>query len=104
MNKKGMTLIETIVAFAIISVIIVVALMSINTITSVNVKAQDMNMADEALEDMIAAGTGGTDSDKVTVTIGDPSNPATTFSFQGVFRTYETNGRSMTVFVLKSNG
>ena len=53
-SKSGMTLIETIVAFAIISVIIVVAVMSINTIAGVNVKAQDLNVADQELEKMIA--------------------------------------------------
>jgi len=49
-NKKGMTLIETIVAFAIIAVIVVVALQGFNVIGGVNVKSQQLNKADESLE------------------------------------------------------
>ena len=53
--KKGMTLIETIVAFAIIAVIVVVALQGFNVIGGVNVKSQQLNKADESLELSISA-------------------------------------------------
>jgi prepilin-type N-terminal cleavage/methylation domain-containing protein len=102
-KNSGMTLIETIVAFAIIAVILVVAMMSINTIAGVNVKAQDMNTADEAMEERIASGTGYDDvTDKnLSFTITDQHGESIEITIPGRVLTYEHNGKMLQVFQLK---
>ena len=107
-----MTLIETIVAMAIISVIIVIATMSINTIAGVNVRAQNMNVADEALEAMIAEGnyTGPALDVTMTLKVFDPAtggpardegNNVIQFEIDGQIQTFvEGNtGRQLELFV-----
>ena len=99
-----MTLIETIVAFAIIAVILVVAMMSINTITNVNVKAQNMNTADEAMETMIASGTGYTtqeDKDLVFSIEDVTDGTSIEITIPGRVLTFEDNGKRLQVFQLR---
>ena len=96
-----MTLVETTVAFAIISVILVVAVMGVNTIAGVNARSQGANMAYENIEYLISQNTGGEDSESVALTI---SNGEEDFVIEGVFRTFTVEGdgtgsRSITVFV-----
>ena len=111
-NKSGMTLIETIVAMAIISVIVVIATMSINTIAGVNVRAQDMNVADEALEAMIAEGNYVDPALDVTMTLkvfdpatGQPArdegNEVIQFEIEGQIQTFieDNTGRQLELFV-----
>ena len=112
MNKKrnaGMTLIETIVAFAIISIIIVVAMLSINTITSINVKAQNMNVADQEMEYMIASDAEPADKNDTQLTFlvsdnnGNPlkipdTDKQITVVIPGSILTYEVNGKALDVF------
>lgn len=107
--KKGFTLIETIVAFAIIAIILVVALVGFNTIARTDNRAQAWNVSDEALENIIATGSildsaadserFQSESDTFTITFelgGDG------FEISGVIRTYTDTelGKSMSVFAL----
>jgi prepilin-type N-terminal cleavage/methylation domain-containing protein len=108
--KSGMTLIETIVAFSIIAIIIVVALTGFNTIAKVNDKAQETNKADEEMETLIASGAGFSNSENNTLsfTILDPENgealmdPEDGLPIQivipGKILTYERNGKTLSVF------
>ena len=97
-----MTLIETIVAFAIISVIIVVAMLSINTIANVNVKAQDINTADEALEEKIALGTGFDieSVENLTLSITDSNGAPINVTVEGRILKYDQNDRLLRIFQL----
>jgi len=96
---KGFTLIETIVAFAIIAIILVVALIGFNTISRVDLSAQGWNASDQAIENLISLGGSG----------NDPANPdkqvvltivtgGETFKITGDIRTYVDGGKSITVF------
>jgi len=96
-----MTLIETIVAFAIIAVIIVAAVMGVNTIAKVNIKSQEMNTADESMEALIAGGTGFASSDPATLSLTAVSgSDSFTFEIPGKILTYEYagNGKTLQVF------
>jgi len=104
-SKTGFTLIETITAFAIISIILVVALIGFNTIASVDIRAQEWNAADETIENFIAMQVGGqatlTNDDapfSITVNKGEQ-----VFIIDGFVRTYIDNntGRSISVFLAK---
>jgi len=99
-NKAGFSLIETIVAFAIIAIILVVALAGFNTIASVDIKTQQWNEADEGLEDIIAQGAGfksAQDFDlKITVAPGEAA--PVSIVIPGEIQTFEENGKTMNVF------
>ena len=98
-NKRGFTLVETIVAFAIIAIIIVVALMSFNTIARINAKAQDMNIADEEMESKIALGDFEESKDVVlNVTVDPESLAPVKIEIPGKIQTYEHNGKYLEVF------
>jgi len=113
MNKKmilkrrsAFTLIETIVAFAIIGVILVVALAGFNTIASVGNRAQEWNLADQSLEDLIASGAEGENRDgtvSIVLRPGDPGAdpPVLPIVINGVLRTYTdpASGKTITIFV-----
>jgi len=100
-NNKGFTLIETIVAFAIIAIILVVALIGFNTIANVNNRAQAWNKADESLENMIAAGTEYTSSLPATLKV-TVTNPGTgqQFSTQidSAIKVFTYEGKTLEVF------
>ena len=101
-KKAGMTLIETIVAFAIIAIITVVAVMGFNTIASVGSKAWDMNAADQHMEALIAGGASGASSaENITLVIsaGAEEGPVQ-IEIPGKILTYENNknGRTLEVF------
>lgn len=109
-HNAGMTLIETIVAMAIISIILVVALVSINTIASVNVKAQNVNVADETLEAMISEGAFEDANDfTLSLSIIDPSTNqpiidsgnTLKFEIKGQIQTFveDNTGRSLDLFI-----
>jgi len=99
MNKTGFTLIETIVAFAIIAIILVVAIVGFNTIASVNNRAQAWNQADQELELLIASGD-YTEARETTliVTLSDGTGTPVTSEITGEIRTYKFNGKTLEVF------
>ena len=106
MNKSGFTLIETIVAFAIIAVILVVALVGFNTIANVNNRAQAWNQADEQLESMIASGKIDPAEKReatlmVTYTIKNPDGSTSIgeAEIKGEIHTFVYNGKSLEVFI-----
>jgi len=103
-GKTGFTLIETIVAFAIIAIILVVAVIGFNTIASVSNKAQAWNQADEALENLIAEG--GEEGVDYTA---EPKTLSVTFydniqgkyiteNIKGEIRTYQYNDKTLQIF------
>jgi len=110
--KTGFTLIETIVAFAIIAIILVVAVIGFNTIASVSNRAQAWNEADESMEYAIANENFETAEDvllKLTIIdqtegnvgnlIGDKNDYNNPFSFTGNVQTYinESNGSTLDI-------
>jgi type II secretory pathway pseudopilin PulG len=99
-RKSGMTLIEAIVAFAIVGIIIVVAVTGINTIANVNVRSQDMNVADEEMEALIARGEYAS-YQKVTmkVVVGEGADQVE-INVPGRILTFvnEKNGNTLEVF------
>ena len=99
-TKAGMTLIETIVAFAIISIIIVVAVMGVNTIAGVSSKAQKTNISNENIELLIAQNASGEDSENVNFSFATDEE---TFVIKGNFRTYtdELDGKPIIIFIPK---
>jgi len=101
-NKKGFTLIETIVAFAIIAVILVVALVGFNTIANTSNRAQAWNQADQTLENMIAKAEPGTfTAEPKTLVVYQNGAPVATI--KGELRTFEYEGRKMEVFYADPN-
>ena len=102
-KKAGMTLIETIVAFAIIAIITVVAVTGFNTIANVGGKAQDMNAADQNMEALIAGGAAGASSaENITLVISAGSGAGSVqVEIPGKVLTYENakNGRTLEVFI-----
>jgi len=96
-NRTGFTLIETIVAFAIIAIILVVALVGFNTIANTSNRAQAWNKADETLENMIAAAVPGTFT-AVPYTLVVYENGTVVAEIDGELRTFEYEGRTMEVF------
>jgi len=104
-NKKGFTLIETIAAFAIISIILIVALVGFNTIANVDIKAQEWNAADETIGNLIAMQAGeqtalANDDAPYTITVNMGEQA---FSIDGYIRTYIDNntGKTMSAFISK---
>ena len=99
-SKAGFTLIETIVAFAIIAIILVVALVGFSTIANVDIKTQQWNEADEGLEDIIAQGAGFKSVQnfdlKITVVPGEAA--PVSIVIPGEIQTFEENGKTMNVF------
>jgi len=106
---SGFTLIETIVAFAIIAIILVVALAGFNTIANVGSKAQAWNVADQEMEVLIASGTGYEASENMTLEFtitgadGLPAiDPATgnplVIKIEGKILTYDNDGKRLSVF------
>ena len=101
-NRAGFSLIETIVAFAIIAIILVVALAGFNTIARVGNSAQEWNMADQTVEDMIANDRDGVETATLDITLtptgSDSSAPVV---IPGVLRTFTdlVSGRTITIFV-----
>jgi len=99
----GFTLIETIVAFAIIAIILVVALIGFNVIANVDNRAQGWNASDQTIETLIAEGGQGNDQDnhpdlvgvKLTIT---PDGESLSFSINGDIRTFVSDGKTITVF------
>lgn len=100
-RKKGFTLIESLVAFAIIAVILVAALSGFNALASLNIKAQRMNLADESLEAFIASRAPGNDPDhpdkKAAISFGAGDDES--IRITGNVRVYFSNGRTLAVFV-----
>ena len=97
---KGFTLVETIVAFAIIGVILVVAIMGFNTIANVSGRAQDINETDQDIETLIAQGE-PYDSVDVTLSISakDPvSGETIALDIPGTIQTYEQDGDKLGIF------
>jgi len=100
-SRKGFTLIETIVAFAIISIILVAALIGFNTISNVSNRAQDWNASDQTVESLIAAGGQGNDQTNhpdiknvgLTISAGGAD-----FTVSGSIRTYVNDGKTISVF------
>jgi len=110
-NKSisGFTLIETLVAFAIIAIILVVALVGFNTIANVGNRAQAWNAADQEMEKLIASGTGYETSENMTLEFtvtgadGQPAvDPATgapiVIKIGGKILTYNNDGKRLSVF------
>ena len=104
-NKKGFTLIETIVAFAILAIILVVALVGFNTIANVDIRAQEWNAADETIENHIAMQVGeqtalANEDAPFTITVNKGEQ---VFSIDGYIRTYIDNntGKTMSAFISK---
>ena len=105
----GMTLIETIVAFAIIAIIVVVAVMGINAIAGVNYKAQEANKADERMEADIAMAENYSDEEPLGFVFNlkgpdgdialepDTGNPLE-IEIPGRILTYEWDGKTLEVF------
>ena len=104
LNKKGFTLIETIVAFVIIAIILVVALVGFNTIAGTSNRAQTWNSADEALENFIASKDINPENivTNLPVTLKVPSVKGGKVEIEGSVITYtdKASGKTMTVFVL----
>lgn len=99
-GKNGMTLVETIVAFAIIGIILVVAIMGFNTMASVSTRAQDINKANQDIETLIVQGE-VYDSDEATLRISaiDPvSGETIALEIPGTIQTYEQDGGRLRVF------
>ena len=99
-SKAGFTLIETIVAFAIIAIILVVALVGFNTIANVDIKSQQWNEADEGLQGIIAQGTGFKSAQNfdLMLTITSEETAHVYIVIPGVIQTFEENGKTMNIF------
>jgi len=99
-TRAGFSLIETIVAFAIIAIIMVVALVGFNTIARLGNNAQEWNMADQTVEDMIATNVGGVPSDPLNITL-TPGYGESNIEINGVLKTFTdpASGKEITVFV-----
>ena len=99
-DKTGFTLIETIVAFAIIAIILVVALVGFNTIANISNRAQAWNEADQEIEDLIATGTGYAEYKDVTLglPVTDSGDNPVLITIEGRLLTYDKGGKMLTVF------
>ena len=99
-TRAGFSLVETIVALAIIAIIMVVALVGFNTIARLGNSAQEWNQADQTVEDMIATNTGYVNSDPLNITL-TPGGDEASVVIKGVLRTFTdpASGKEITVFV-----
>ena len=101
-SRNGFTLIETIVALAIIAIILVVALTGFNVLSRVDIQAQEWNAADESLEAAIAAGINYESYTTTSLTFSfvnpSASGETITISIPGKVLKYEHNGKTIQVF------
>ena len=105
-KKTGFTLIETIVAFAIIAVILVVALVGFNTISNINNRAQSWNAADEDIEALIAGGKDKAVSfseESLKFSIENPRGTDAPFDIEikGYLLTFNKDGKTIEIFQAK---
>jgi type II secretory pathway pseudopilin PulG len=90
-NKKGMTLVEVIVSFAIIAIVSIIVLAALLTSTSAKMKGDAFTKSEEALTEAIAAGAAANTppvQNNLTVDVGIPGNPKT-ITIPGKAYTYD---------------
>ena len=99
-SKAGFTLIETIVAFAIIAIILVVALVGFNTIANVDIKSQQWHEADEGLQGIIAQGAGFKSAQNydLKLTVASAEAAPVSIVIPGEIQTFEENGKIINIF------
>jgi prepilin-type N-terminal cleavage/methylation domain-containing protein len=89
-DKKGMTLVEVIVAFAIIAIVSVVVVSALVTSGNAKMKGDAFTLAEEQLTEAIAAGANAdtTAVNDLSVLVNTPSGPKT-ITIPGYAYTYD---------------
>ena len=95
-----MTLIETIVAFAIISIVVAVATMGVNTMAGLSARTRNSNTANENIEILISQNSVGKDSENLRFSF---TAGGETYEIEGNFRSFsdELTNEPITVFLPK---
>ena len=98
-NHRGMTLLEVVVAFAIIATISVAMLMGFRLMMAITLQADQANQTDLALETHIAKDGAGSWTTGAAIQSIDIPAAGKTWRIPGAIRIYQQDGRRFQVFV-----
>jgi prepilin-type N-terminal cleavage/methylation domain-containing protein len=98
-SKKGMTLVEVIVAFAMLSIVTVILVVGFRAMSSVTLRGDELSNADQELERMIAAEDTGSYTTEAAVQGLAFSTDQTNYLIPGTVRVYTEDGKTFRVFV-----
>jgi prepilin-type N-terminal cleavage/methylation domain-containing protein len=98
-SKKGMTLVEVMVAFAMLAIVTVIIVVGFRAMSSVTLKGDELSNADQELERMIASDDTGSYTTEAAVQGLAFSADQTNYLIPGTVRVYTEDGKTFRVFV-----